>query len=471
MRGLSLRLIVPLAAVVLMGVAVAYVAFVLWSQVQLSRERQTDLRAAALQAALVGIDNPSPLAALTALAAENEWILTLVNRQGSVVSTAKLPAPLPDFVGKTRVLDGGYEHVAVRSESSNWCLAVASRRIETTIGDAYAWQGPVFSFFVMLAVAMVALGYVFLRRAVVHPVSRITRLVGDADRAGLSQFGLQASDDFGRLSIAILGMTEQIENDRQRIVAQLDELRCANEELQSTQQQLVRAERLAVVGSLAAGLAHEVGNPLAVVSGYVEVLQDADLPKAELDDVLKHMSRELDRIVDIVRDLLDFSRAPVSAAGECDIGEVLEHVNKLLAPQERLREVDLQMELPKRPIQVAVDSGALTQVLLNLLLNAADAVRDGEARDGGTVRVTTELADDTATVVVDDSGPGIEETLRGRVFEPFYTTKAAGKGTGLGLAVCEHIITSAGGEISVSASPLSGARFVVTLPVAGSRGQ
>jgi C4-dicarboxylate-specific signal transduction histidine kinase len=311
----------------------------------------------------------------------------------------------------------------------------------------------------LVAASMVLLGMFFMRRAVLAPVARITGLVGRADRDGLSRFGLEAKDDFARLSQAIVTMTRQIDEDRQRIAAQLDELRAAHERLRETQGQLVSAERLAVVGQLAAGLAHEIGNPLAVLTGYVEVLEDDELGAQERARAIAHMTRELDRIHVIMRDLLDFSRMPSSASGEGDVREAMTHVQKLLHPQERLREVDIEVELPQARVGVAMQTDALTQILLNLLLNAADAMAGR-----GRIRVVVTPGNGVVVITVDDSGPGVASDVADHVFEPFFTTKPAGAGTGLGLAVCHHMVTSVGGQISVTQSDLGGARFTVTLP-------
>jgi two-component system NtrC family sensor kinase len=139
------------------------------------------------------------------------------------------------------------------------------------------------------------------------------------------------------------------------------------------------------------------------------------------------------------------------------------HVQKLLAPQERLRAVVLRVAAPAAPLVVGVDTQALTQVLLNLALNAVDAIGNE-----GEIRIAAQRDGAEVAIVVEDSGPGEPEELRRRIFEPFFTTKPAKSGTGLGLAVCDHIVTSARGAIRVDRGELGGARFTVTLPMAGS---
>jgi two-component system NtrC family sensor kinase len=192
----------------------------------------------------------------------------------------------------------------------------------------------------------------------------------------------------------------------------------------------------------------------------MDVLNDAELSATDRADALGHMGRELDRIHLIMRDLLDFSRAPAAAAGAGDVSEALRYVEKLLAPQERFRDVEVSVTLPENAVEVGLETNALTQVLLNLLFNAADAMAGK-----GSVRVVTEQADGRLAILVDDSGPGVADDAVAKLFEPFFTTKPAGQGTGLGLAVCDHIVSSVGGEIGLEKSELGGARFRVTLPV------
>ncbi|MBI3180253.1 MAG: hypothetical protein HYZ27_11365, partial [Deltaproteobacteria bacterium] len=144
-------------------------------------------------------------------------------------------------------------------------------------------------------------------------------------------------------------------------------------------------------------------------------------------------------------------------------GEAIEYVRKLLAPQERMRDVTLDMPRLTAPVHVPIDTGGLTQLLINLLLNAADAMAGR-----GRVRVSVERRQARVSICVEDSGPGVPAALRERVFEPFFTTKPAGRGTGLGLSVCERVVSAAGGDITLEESDLGGARFRITLPVSGS---
>lgn len=422
-----------------------------------------ELQVAAQATALALGDEPVELAALLErLATKYDVALTVTGHEGNTYFTAAEPFAFAEIAGRDHFVSEGNEHVVVAAPpGSGYDYVVASRRLESTAVEIFAVQRSALVFLLTLAIAMVALGLLFMRRSVLAPLSRMTALVDGADRDGLSRFGLEASDDLARLGAAIIGMTQRIDADRQRIAAQLDELKAAHGALRATQQQLVRAERLAVVGQLAAGLAHEIGNPLAVLSGYVEVFKDSALGAEETGEILGRMSRELDRIHAIMRDLLDFSRVSSVSGGNGDLGEAIEHVRKLLAPQESMRQVELVIALPDTLPPVPIQTDSLTQVLLNLILNAAEALAGR-----GRVEVMAVRDGDRVVLTVEDTGPGVPEDLRERIFDPFFTTKPAGAGTGLGLAVCERIITAAKGELSLERGHLGGARFVITLPVA-----
>ncbi len=456
MRTLTLRLAVNVAAAALIALLVADVIFMFWVKATRDRERHLQLVAAAHELAwgLTGADDPL-------LSMENiagRYGVTLRVLGGHEPASAGAP-PAPEFGASDHLFAHGYEQIRVQVNTPPWRAVIAAASLAGTADSVLALQRRALPPLALVWAICVLIGVLFLRRAVVQPLVRITKLVGNEDRAGLARFGSDTRSDLAQLSRAIIGMTQRIDEDRDRITAQLAEI-------SATQQQLVRAERLAVVGQLAAGLAHEIGNPLTVIGGFLTVLDDPNLAASERHDALAHVRRELDRIQATVRDLLDFSRAPQLAAGTGELGEAFLYVGKLLAPQERMREVSLEMPVLAAPVHVPIDTGGLTQLFLNLLLNAADAVNGR-----GRVRVRVESDRDRVRVSVEDSGPGVPAALRERIFEPFFTTKPAGHGTGLGLSVCERLVTAAGGDLTLADSDLGGACFRVTLPVSGDRGR
>jgi signal transduction histidine kinase len=227
------------------------------------------------------------------------------------------------------------------------------------------------------------------------------------------------------------------------------------ERLLDAQSALVRAEKLATVGRLGAGIAHEVGNPLAAIGNYLEVLRRRGVDP----EIVAAMGREAGRIDAIVRGLLDYARPRTVPREPVDVGALAMGAVELLRVQGVLKDDSVAVEADPATPLVAGDPVALEQVLVNLLLNAVDA-----AGDGGRVRVRTGPSQGGAEVVVTDSGPGVREADAARIFEPFFTTKEPGRGTGLGLAIVQRVVEDHGGRVSVRRGPAGGAEFTVLFP-------
>ena len=329
----------------------------------------------------------------------------------------------------------------------------------------------------LLALVLVALAYALLTRIVVAPLEKLRRAAGRVAaeaRAPASEVrGARGAPDFalgggGRelveLSESLQHMTEKLRADEVELRGRIIEIESATEKLRGAQATLVRSERLASVGRLAAGLAHELGNPISAVLGFQELLLEGGLDPAEERDFLRRMHSETERVSRVLRDLLDFAR-PAAPGSEEDmdaqgsVREAVTHVIALLRPQKSLSGVELVASLADDLPVVAIRNERIEQVLLNLVLNAADAV----PKPGGRVTLGAHRVDDGVRIEVEDNGGGVHPSVRGTLFEPFVTTKEVGRGTGLGLAVCRGLIEAAGGSISVD-DGVAGARFVVDLP-------
>jgi signal transduction histidine kinase len=273
--------------------------------------------------------------------------------------------------------------------------------------------------------------------------------------------------ELAELGDSLARMTERLRADEESLRAKIAEVERFAAELAGAQERLVRSERLASVGRLAAGLAHEIGNPIAAILGFEDLLLAGGLDEAEQRDFLVRMKRETERIHRILRDLLDFARPATSVrAGahepspEGSVPTAIEAALALLRPQKALRDVAITTDVdPSLPL-VPLAEERLVQILLNLLFNAADAV----PKDGGAITVRALRAPEGVRIEVEDNGPGIAPSVRDRLFEPFVTTKDVGKGTGLGLAVCRGLAESVGGTIVAEEGGARGARFVLTLP-------
>ena len=239
-------------------------------------------------------------------------------------------------------------------------------------------------------------------------------------------------------------------------------------------ERLLLSERLVSVGTLAAGLAHEINNPLAVALANLECLLEAVAPEpgavgptevAAFAEPLRDIDEALKRIRDIVRDVKLFSRPQESETSAVDVRSVIDSSVRMAWSEIRHR-VHVVREFDAVPLVTANES-RLGQVMLNLIVNAAQAVPEGKADDNMLRLVTRTAEDGRAVIEVADAGCGISKANLERIFDPFFTTKPAGVGTGLGLAICHTIIAELGGEIEVDSEVGRGTTFRLLLPYAG----
>jgi len=242
--------------------------------------------------------------------------------------------------------------------------------------------------------------------------------------------------------------------------------------LKEAQAKLIQSAKLAAVGTLAAGVAHELNQPLMVIRGYAqELLAGGRRSFEEMREDLGRIEAQTSRMAAIIGQLMEFSRRSEGRRGLTDLNEVVFQALALLGQQVRARNIVLTQDLQPGLPPVWADPLQLEQVLVNLITNARDAM---EVWGRGVLQVRTRAAGDGRVAVsVTDSGPGIPPHLLKRIFDPFFTTKEVGKGTGLGLSICHGIVEEHGGEILVE-SPVAegrGARFTVLLPAAGGDGR
>jgi signal transduction histidine kinase len=302
--------------------------------------------------------------------------------------------------------------------------------------------------------------YAALVRTVARPAER---LLAATERVG-SDAPLLAEGGpvLGRLGVAFDRMGSRLAEERRTVEAQVAKLREANRSLAEARESAIRQEKLATVGRLAAGVAHEIGNPLAALLGYMQVLRGR--PEAEqLTSYVEPMEREAKRIDRILRDLLDFARPSRGHAGPAlaSLPRAIERTLRLLEPQKRFHGLHTHLDVPPDLPAVPADEHQLGQVLVNLLLNAADAM-GGQGRADLAARVEGV----NVVLTVRDTGPGIPAEHLGQIFDPFFTTKPPGEGTGLGLAICHSLVESFGGTIAAANAPGGGAEFRIVLPIA-----
>jgi PAS domain S-box-containing protein len=228
------------------------------------------------------------------------------------------------------------------------------------------------------------------------------------------------------------------------------------------EQQVVQSERLAAMGAMIGGVAHELNNPLTSIMGVSELLQDTETNETSRKQ-LAMLQQQARRAAEIVQNLTYFSRPPAPGKSRINLVEVVERTLNLHAYSLRKNNVTVDF-LKEAGVPYALgDPHQLMQVFLNLILNAEHAIRD--ARDKGTLRIRLGKGDNSVWVSFHDDGPGIPKENLSSIFDPFYTTKRPGRGTGLGLSICKSVMKEHNGSIEAANSPEGGAVFTVTLPV------
>ncbi|MGQ0815134.1 MAG: sensor histidine kinase [Gemmatimonadota bacterium] len=368
-----------------------------------------------------------------------------------------------------------------------------------TPGRAATYVGALLLFDVAI---FAAFGHILIKKRVLEPIDRLVA-GAEAIATGELVVNLPAAEthEMARLSEALNDMARRLIADQDQLAANIRSLDETNRLLTEARDAMVHTEKLASVGRLGAGIAHEVGNPLGAIIGYLGLLRKRINEKDS--ELIESAAREAHRIDRIVRGLLDYSRPREAKAQPLDINHIIHDTVDLVSTQGKFKRIRLQVELADKLPVVNGDPYQLQQVLVNLFVNAADAL---EEHQDPVVRVSTiermrrpapplqaRRKDDhpainyahrrrlhaparsllaepgvsggrVVEIMVADNGHGIPLELIDQIFEPFVTSKEVGKGTGLGLAVCSRLIEGMGGIIRADAKDDGGATFRIVLP-------
>lgn len=307
------------------------------------------------------------------------------------------------------------------------------------------------------SLVLIVFGSFLLSRIVVNPLKR---LVGAAHRIGGGDLGYRApieyENEIGQLATAFNQMVE-------RLAEKHKDLERAIRKLRDTQDELINSEKLASVGRMASGVAHEIGNPLASILGHTEILHKRLKRKklkdgAILLDLVDRTRKETERINRIIKDLLQFSKPPPSLIEDVDVNRLIKDSLQVVKAQKRFHNIALDLSLATKLPPARANSDQLQQVLFNILINAADAMPDG-----GTIAVRTEADKQWIIIAVKDTGVGIPSEDLDKICDPFYTTKSPDKGTGLGLSISLKIIDEFGGKLRVESEVGKGTTFNIYL--------
>jgi len=295
-----------------------------------------------------------------------------------------------------------------------------------------------------------------LAKSIVTPIQELERITKKIAQGDFSEsIVVRGHDEISSLAESF----NQMEDKLDQAMTALDEI---IKKLREKQSQLVEAEKLAGIGKLAAGIAHEINNPLTSVLTFSNLMLEQCPPGDPRHDKLKLMVRETDRARTIVRQLLNFGRESVIKPEKININRPVTEITESLVAQDAFKGIELSMRLDDGLPEVYADPAQIGQVVLNILLNAIHAVTPP-----GRIGVATRLHDKHVEIIFTDSGKGIPEEHMNKIFDPFFSTKAATKGTGLGLAVSYGIIKKHGGEITVASTVGKGTTFTVRMPIYG----
>jgi len=358
------------------------------------------------------------------------------------------------------------------------------------------------------AIVLIIFGSFLLSRVLVKPIKDLVRLTQRISDGDFSQkIETTSKNEIGQLIGSFNRMIERLKENQESLENYLESLESTNKKLKQAQEELIRTEKLASIGRFAAGVAHEVGNPLGAILGYTSILQKEGLDREESKDYLKRIVKEIERINRIVRELLDFARPSKFEIKDVEINKVIESALSLLSYQNNFKNIETKLDLQSDLPAIKGDEFQLSQVFINIILNAIDAMPKGgilriqtsthvvenldvdrfqriyprrrksdpTESDYSRMRKTDPLAalfkkfsegDRLVKIRISDTGSGIKKEDLENIFDPFFTTKAPDKGTGLGLSISLRIVESLEGEIRVESEVGKGSAFEVYFPVA-----
>jgi two-component system NtrC family sensor kinase len=344
---------------------------------------------------------------------------------------------------------------------------------------SHPYQKIVFFYILLNTLFLAIFGFYFIYRSIIRPINRLVKRTEEFKEG--EAFFLASNteqNEFTKLSRSINAMLRRLEDNKAELKTGIRSLEKANLELQQAQEEIIRSEKLASVGRLASGIAHEIGNPIGIVLGYLGLLKQSDLTDEERRDFINRIEKEIERINRTIRNLLDFSRPSKGEMKVVSVHKIIGDMVDILKPQPMVSDSEIVFDKSAKKDTVLADPDKLKQVFLNLSMNAIDAMGTHQTENESQKKILsiqTGLSPKTKAakrvnkskihIEFIDKGPGIPAEDLTRIFDPFFTTKEPGKGTGLGLSVSLRIIEAMGGDIKVKSEKGKGTKIIVILPV------
>jgi signal transduction histidine kinase len=320
------------------------------------------------------------------------------------------------------------------------------------------------------------IGLYRLSRITVKPLRKLVKRAEAYKKEDETFFLYEAGDnEFSKLSKALNRMLQHIAEDKEKLQAGVMSLEKANVDLKKAQKDMIRAEKLASVGRLSAGIAHEIGNPIGIIMGYLELLKQNDISDDDRKEFFKRTESEVNRIDTIIRQLLEVSKPSTEGFKAVSVNSIIQDTVAAFKFHPLMSDIELNFRFMAERDTVMADPNQLRQVFLNLIINAADAISSNKDHSKGKISIVSEVVSgiqaeskdhpDMLKIEYIDNGPGIAEENLGNIFDPFYTTKGPGKGTGLGLSVCFMIVEGIGGKIKANSKEGTGTTLTIYLPL------
>ncbi len=340
---------------------------------------------------------------------------------------------------------------------------------DVAAGRAHALVVEVSKEVMLIAIPVLLLILWLTRRYLLRPIHLLKQGASAWKSGDLPhRISFSGKDELGELRDAFNDMATAIQAQHAALERKQAELEASLRRNREAQAQLIQSEKLASVGTLAAGVAHELNQPLMLIRGYAQRLlsRDNDAGPSAREE-LRTIEEETARMMKIIRHLKDFSRKSDGEYQEVDINASIHSSCALLAEELRLHKIEVGLALDKTVPRIWGDPFQLTQIFVNLITNARDAM---DEVGGGVLMVQScRREDNSVEVSFTDTGPGIDPEVLPRIFDPFFTTKPVGSGTGLGLSIVLGLVQAHGGQLNVSSEPGQGARFAISLPAGGEK--
>lgn len=338
------------------------------------------------------------------------------------------------------------------------------------------------AFVISSTILIMGFGVYYLSRTVIKPIRELVSATENFAEGKDAQLEVASQDELGFLAKSFKDMAERIRHREAQLEENLKTLAQVNRDLLATRNELISSEKRASVGILAQGVAHEIGNPLSAVLGYLEILKKSPSADEWQKDILKRAEREVERINEIIKELLNYARPSETELMPVDIREVINALITLISGQKKFVGIKIITELDNDIPIVRANRNKLLQVLVNLTFNSADAMRNGgELIIGAGKRFYSGPGspsfnqagaltkfDKGAQVVeiwVKDNGAGMTPEVLSKIFDPFFTTKEPGEGTGLGLAISSLILEQFGARLTVESELGKGTTCTITFPL------